>query len=158
MRGFLDTFENILLKLLYFFCILFLSIQLILITYMVIGRYIFSKVPGWVEESALFFMVWFSLLSIAIGILEDQHIQMEVIDFLVSKRLLKIIKVVCLSLLICFGIVMFIIGIQQVQFMQRTILSGIRISAAWLHASIPISGLCIFITSGLRLRRELWER
>ena len=57
-----------------YICKFMLVVQLVVVSGVVIGRYVFSVTPAWGEEMALFAMVWFGLLSASIGVRDDTHL------------------------------------------------------------------------------------
>lgn len=130
-----------------FICVVFLTIQVVAIIGMVVGRYFFNYVPRGTEELALFCMVWFSLLSIALSIKDDSHIKMEIMDVLVAPEKLKYFQYFAAIVMIIFSVLMIINGGKLVALTAPTTLSGIQISEGWLYLSIPVSGVCMAVMS-----------
>ena len=75
-----------------FCCVTLLTAQTLAIIMMVIGRYVFNKVPAWTEQFAIFCMVWFAMFSIALGVRRDSHVKVELIDTFASPRVLLFFK------------------------------------------------------------------
>ena len=128
-------------------CVIFLTIQVVAIIGMVIGRYFFNYVPRGTEELSLFCMVWFSLLSISLSIKDDSHIKMEIMDVLVAPEKLKYFQYFAAIIMVVFSILMVVNGGKLVALTSTTRLSGIQISEGWLYLAIPVSGVCMAVMS-----------
>jgi len=71
-------------------CKVMLSIQIVSVMIVVIGRYCFNHTPAWGEELTLFCLVWLSLLGAIIPLYEHKHLRMTSFDSKFSKKFLKI--------------------------------------------------------------------
>lgn len=98
-------------KIINFLCVVLLTAQTVSILIMVGGRYLFSHVPQWTEQFALFCMTWFAMFSIALAVRDDSHVKMEIIDYMVSPKGLKYVKLFGCICTAAFGMVMTIYGI-----------------------------------------------
>lgn len=139
----IDTIEKVINSI----CVIFLTIQVVSIIVMVIGRYLFKYVPRGTEELSLFSMVWFSLLSISLSIKDDSHIKMEIMDVLVAPEKLKYFQYFAAVVMIVFSILMVVNGGKLVVLCAPTTLTGIQISEGWLYLAIPVSGVCMTVMS-----------
>jgi TRAP-type C4-dicarboxylate transport system permease small subunit len=126
-------------------CKIMLALQVIITTYIVIGRYVFNSTPPWGEPAILLLMVWFSLLSSALAIKEDTHIRMSVIDLILPKRGLKVFKGFYAILITIFSLFMIKAGYELIILTQKSIIPGLKISSGWLYASVLVSGFCILV-------------
>ncbi len=124
----------------------FLVLMTILVNYTVVTRYFFSYTPEWGESGALFSMVWFGFLSLALGVRDDQHIAITILDRFLSQkaaRRLAFFKIIAIFL---FGIFMVKEGFVLVKIGLLNEVPGIYISSAFLYGAVPASGfaLCIY--------------
>ncbi|WP_069999482.1 TRAP transporter small permease [Cellulosilyticum sp. I15G10I2] len=129
------------------FCVVFLTLQVVSIIIMIIGRYFFNYVPRGTEEFALFCMVWFSLLSISLSIRDDAHIKMELMDVLVAADKIKYFQYLSALVNIIFSVFMISYGVELVKLTSSNILSTFRISEGFLYLAIPVSGVFMMIAS-----------
>lgn len=136
-------------KIINFICVVLLTAQTCAIIMMVIGRYIFNKVPQWTEQFALFCMIWFAMFSIALAVRDDSHVKMEVIDSLVSPKVLNYFKLfgnICTAF---FGVIMVIFGIQMTQLTWSTKLSAFRISTGIQYFSAVAGGFFMVLNAAV---------
>lgn len=124
-----------------FICVVLLTAQTVSILIMVAGRYIFSMVPAWTEQFALFCMIWFAMFSIALAVRDDSHVKMEVIDTLVSPRALLGFKLFGNICTMIFGIVMVIFGVKISKLTWATKLSAFRVPTGLQYFSAVAGGL-----------------
>lgn len=119
------------------------------VTYVAVMRYVFNSTPAWGESVALLIMVWFCLLSSALAVSKNIHLQMTVIDNFVSKNTIKLLEYFTVLLWIIFGLVMLIYGINLTKLANENIMTGIGLPSSILFAAVPFSGI-IFIIEGIK--------
>lgn len=135
-------------KIINFICVVLLTAQTVAIIVMVIGRYIFNYVPQWTEQFALFCMIWFAMFSIALAVRDDSHVKMEVIDNLVSAKVLNYFKLFGMVCTAIFGFVMVVFGMQVTKLTWGTKLSAFRISTGIQYFS-AVAGGFFMITNAI---------
>ena len=140
-----------------FICVVLLTAQLISILIMVIGRYIFSLVPSWTEQFALFCMTWFAMFSIALAVRTDSHVKMEVVDNLVSKRVLNYFKLFGMICTAVFGFVMVTKGVYMTQLTWSNKLSALRLPVGMQYFSAVAGGL-FMITNAIVYCLEMFVK
>jgi TRAP-type C4-dicarboxylate transport system permease small subunit len=121
-------------------------VQVVIVCYVVAGRYIFKKTPAWGEELSLLCMVWFSLLSASLAVRDNTHIRMSIVDAIFPKKVLKFIDRIFYLLNVAFSLFMIIEGTKLTLLTVRSIMPGIGISISWLYVSVPIAGLSLMLT------------
>ena len=124
-----------------FICVICLTVQVITIVVLVIGRYFFHKVPQGTEELALLCMVWMALLSICLNVRKDEHLKMEVVDLFCPESSIKYFQVICAVLTFIFSCYMIKYGYAIWTLKFGTVMSSLPISGAWFYAVIPLAGL-----------------
>lgn len=140
-----------------FICVVLLTAQIGSILVMVAGRYIFSKVPPWSEQFALFCMIWFAMFSIALAVRDDSHVKMEVIDTLVSPKTLLGFKLFGNICTMIFGIVMVIFGMKISELTWATKLSAFRVPTGLQYFSAVAGGL-FMITNAIVYCIEMFAK
>lgn len=126
-------------------CKVMICIQIISVTIVVIGRYVFNITPAWGEELTLFCLVWMCLTGAALPLRNNGHLQMTLIDRFCSPKELNIIEIVGDILIAVFSIVVFISGVVTTRQVSRTLLYGIRISKGFLYLAVPVSMLLFLL-------------
>lgn len=117
------------------------------VCFTVFTRYFLSYTPSWGEETALLCMVWFGFLSMAMGVRDDLHLSITILDnFLPASalRVLNLIKYVCTG---GYGLFMIFQGEKLVRVGMLNRFPGLQIVSAWLYAAVPVAGVAIAIFS-----------
>ena len=138
--------------------IFFMAVIATVVPYEVVGRYVFNRTPGWGEEGALFFMVWFCLISAALAIKEDRHLRVSVIEYFLNEKQLRVLDYINYIIILIFAGCMFWEGIKLTRLTALNIMPGIGIKSSWLFASVPVAGLALIITIIEKLREILCKR
>lgn len=144
-------------KIINFICVVLLTAQTVAILIMVFGRYIFNRVPPWTEQFALFAMTWFAMFSIALAVRDDSHVKMEVIDNLVSEKVLNYFKLFGCLCTAVFGIVMVIYGVKISQLTWTSLLSSFRVPVGLQYAS-AVAGGVFMITNAIVFCIEMFAK
>lgn len=154
-----EAFFSWLYRIVEWLCLLAMSMQVVIVVYVVAGRFLFNKTPRWGEELALLFMVWLSLLSAVLAVKNDLHIRVSIVDRLFGERGVKIRDTVYSLLCMAFSAALFVGGLRLTRMSARTILPGSGISLAWLNASICVAGFAlaliyVYVIGDLLCRRR----
>lgn len=152
--SFWSNFENRLERIALTVCKLFLLVQVTVVSYVVFGRFVLNKTPGWGEELALLCMVWFSMLSIGLGVKSDSHIRMNLYESLIPKRFHHLLEYLWFALDVGLALVLVVAGWQMAALAGYSTLSGLGVSSAFLFASVPAGGAFMLIAVVLRKLRE----
>lgn len=126
-----------------YFSKVMLALLVIIVSWVVLGRYVLSMTPAWGEELAKILMVWIALTSASMAIRTDTHLRLSLIDFILPKKYMKVIHWIVLFLMGAFAIFFIGAGIQLVQLTSTNTLPGLRISSAWLYLAVPVSGVAM---------------
>ena len=128
-------------------CNTLLAIQVFLVCYIVFTRFVLNDSPPWGEELALMLMVWFCLLSPPEALHENRHLNITLIQSVLPGSAIRIIDAINHGLILVFALFMVIEGTNLTLLTTRNILPGMGISASYLYASVPISGLLLAFAS-----------
>lgn len=124
-----------------------LLLMTLVVCFTVVTRYFFSYAPAWGEETALLCMVWFGFLSMAIGVRDDLHLSITILDRVLSKPVLKVLNLIKFACTGGYGAFMAIQGYPLVQVGLLNKFPGLGLTSAWLYAALPISGVAVVIYS-----------
>lgn len=108
-------------------------------------RYAFHYVPSWGEELALMSMVWFGFLSIALGVRDDGHIGVTILDPLLPKKVLYCFNLFKWACVLAFGVFMVTEGIGITKGGMKSKMTGLAISSGWLYVIVPVAGAFIVV-------------
>jgi TRAP-type C4-dicarboxylate transport system permease small subunit len=125
----------------------------------VFTRYCFSYTPSWSEDLALLCMIWFGFLAMALGVRDNGHLSITLMDLIFPKswiRPLDVFKYLCRG---GFGVFMVYYGYDMVVLGSRNTITGMSISSAWQYAAVPLSGVAIVVYSfeGIVCRLFGWK-
>lgn len=132
-------------------CMLLLTFMVVIVSYIVFGRYVMKSTPRWGEELALMTMVWIGLLSSTLALRDDRHLRMTILDLFLPAKYLRILDVFNEILVLGFAVIMIWQGIKITQIGMLNRLSGLGISSAYFYISAPIAGclMTLYATENL---------
>ena len=136
---------NIFTRLIKVACQVLLVTQVIIISYVVFGRFVLSSTPAWGEESALLCMVWFSLLSSVLAFKEGRHLKVCIADFILPSKVIKYFDIFVFAGVIIFSIFLLITGIDITKLTAGNTMTGMRIKSSWLYLSVPVTGVMMLL-------------
>lgn len=120
-------------------------VMTLVVCFTVLTRYGFSYTPSWGEETALLCMVWFGFLSTALGVRDDGHIGVTVLDSMLPKKTLRWLDLFKWAAVFAYGLFMLSEGWGLVKIGMRNNFPGLGISSAWLYSVVPIAGAAIMV-------------
>lgn len=141
MQKFFDAFFGLIA----WICKIMIMIQVVCVTIVVIGRYVFNVTPPWGEELTLFCLVWMSMIGMSLPIRDNTHLHITMFDNVFPKRVLSFLDKMADVIVVLFSIVIIVAGIGMTKQSARQILHGMRISKAYLYAAVPVSGITFLI-------------
>ncbi|MCF6097478.1 TRAP transporter small permease [Thermovorax subterraneus] len=120
-----------------------LVLMTLIVSWVVFSRYFLHKTPAWGEEASLLCMVWFGFLSMAIGVRDNLHLSITILDQFLSAGVLKILDWIKRVMIFGFSIFMIKEGIKMSQVATGNYMPGLKLNSAFLYAVIPISGIAM---------------
>jgi len=120
-------------------------VMTLVVCFTVLTRYGFSYTPSWGEETALLCMVWFGFLSTALGVRDDGHIGVTILDSMLQKKTLRYLDFFKWLAVFCYGVFMLVEGWTLTKIGLRNNFPGLGISSAWLYGVVPLSGAAIMV-------------
>lgn len=123
------------------FCLLSVLAMVIIVTLQVITRKVFNFVFFWSEEITLLLLAWFSFMGIAIGFREGLHLEMDLLEGFVSKKVIWILdKAIQLSTFL-FGLYLIIYGWSFTALMAESTLPATKMPNSVLYVVMPLTGI-----------------
>ena len=125
-------------------CVLCLATELVSVLVMVVGRYVFNKVPSWCDQLSLLALVWMVVLSIALAIYHESHMRVELVDAFASKKVITALKYLANVAGLIFSILMVWHGFVLVDLVKVAKISGLKISQSFLYVPLIICGTILY--------------
>lgn len=143
----LKTIERFVTGIMEYIGMTLLVLMTMVTCYAVFTRYFLAFSPGWAEETALTCMVWFGFLAMAIGVSEDLHIGITILDMYMSeqtKHCMDIFKYVAIA---AFSVILVSEGWTMTEIGMDNIMPGLGLPSGVLYAVIPLAGLAMIAYS-----------
>ncbi len=138
-------------------CRFFMLGMVLIVTIVVIGRFVFNTTPGWGEELAITCMIWFGLLSSAMAEKRNDHIRIKVLDTLYPKILVKIFRIAHYLAKLSFALILIVVGFKLTVFNIPVVMSGLPLSEAFIYAAGPVTGLIMLYFLLARFNKEIFS-
>lgn len=133
------------------FCKLCFIGMVLIIAYVVFGRFVLNNSPVWGEPIVLMCMVYMSLISASLAIRRDTHIRMTIIDYLAPPRVINILSATAQIMIFGFSIFMIVNGWQFAMLAGKNVITGVGIKSMWLYLSVPLAGVALALMELERL-------
>lgn len=148
MRAARKAFQ-LLFKALEWFAIICMVILTIIVFIDVILRYIFKQGFSWTQEVATLMLVWFSLIGMAIGVLEKIHISIEMFTSKLPKKAISVLDSINHILIAIFGGFMVYYGFLIMNMTKLSTLPATKMPSAVLYVILPLSGILVLLNAVL---------
>lgn len=135
--------------------VFFLAAMVVVISVVVIGRYVFNYSPPWGEEMGLFCMVWFSLLSSTLAIFGDHHIRVTILMHFLSKRQLIVCNLLVNFLLLGIMAFLTVKGFGLMVVTKNSLMGGSQIPFMYIYAAVPAGAVCMAIAIFYIIQKEI---
>ena len=138
-----------LFKALEWFAIICMVVLTIIVFMDVILRYIFKQGFSWTQEVATLMLVWFSLIGMAIGVLERIHISIEMFTAKLPEKAIQVLECIYHILIAVFGGTMVYYGLLIMNMTKLSTLPATKMPSSVLYVILPLSGLLVLINAFL---------
>lgn len=146
----MDNFKGKSEKILSLIITVFLISLVLVVSYIALMRNLFSSTPAWGESLALLIMVWFCLLSGALGVSNDIHIRMTILENFISEKKVRFLDHFANILWIIFGFCAVFKGMSLVRLGHNNIVTGINLPSSVIYMAVPIFGIIVLISTIIR--------
>lgn len=138
---------RLLFKALEWFAMICMVILTIIVFIDVILRYIFKQGFAWTQEVATLMLVWFSLIGMAIGVLEKIHISIEMFTSKLPKKAISVLESIDHILMAVFGGLMVYYGIVIMNMTKLSTMPATKLPSAVLYVILPLSGILVLLNA-----------
>ena len=136
-------------KIVMFICKILLIADIIITTWVVIGRYVpFVATPYWGEEIILTLMVYMAVLSATLAIRSRAHIRMTAFDSYLPKNVLKVSDLLADLAVMALGVVLVVYGVKFCNSplsLRGKYASIPTLSKVWQYLPIVVAGVGMII-------------
>lgn len=136
-----------LFKALEWFAMICMVILTVIVFIDVILRYIFKQGFAWTQEIATLMLVWFSLIGMAIGVLEKIHISIEMFTSKLPGKAIGVLESIDHILMAIFGGLMVYYGIIIMNMTKLSTMPATKMPSAVLYIILPLSGILVFLNA-----------
>lgn len=149
--------ESVLAKI-SFGCIVVASCALVVLIvtfgWLVFGRYVLNVTPTWVEQLALVLIGYIAFLGAAAGIHDDSHLGVTMFREAFGQRVSTMGVIIVDVILAIFSVVMFLAGIELMQFGWDTRLPMLNVPESVRTFSMVCCGglMAVFLISRIIIR------
>ena len=136
-----------LFKALEWFAIICMVVLTIIVFMDVILRYISKQGFSWTQEVATLMLVWFSLIGMAIGVLERIHISIEMFTAKLPEKAIQVLECIDHILIAVFGGTMVYYGLLIMNMTKLSTLPATKMPSSVLYVILPLSGLLVLMNA-----------
>lgn len=144
---FLRKLCRILFKALEWFAMICMVILTCIVFVDVILRYIFKQGFAWTQEIATLMLVWFSLIGMAIGVLEKIHINIEMFTAKLPAKAISVLDSINYILIAVFGGLMVYYGTLIMNMTKMSTMPATKWPSAVLYIILPLSGILVLLNA-----------
>ena len=109
----------------------------------------FFKVPfSWTDELARFTFIWFCLMGSVLTLRNKLHLGIDYFESLMSEKAKFYNRIFVYALIVAFGLLLGVLGIQLLGIVGRQLTPVMRIPMATVYFALPLAGF-LFVILGL---------
>jgi TRAP-type C4-dicarboxylate transport system permease small subunit len=128
--------------------------MVVIIFYVVFGRYILHSTPSWGEALSVALMGWFIFFGAAVGVHERTHLGFDVLIYMVPRPMKFLLRVISDLAVFCFGIGMVYFGYMLAEKTWDAIRPTLGIPDGVRYVPLALGGIliCLFSLRSLLAR------
>ncbi len=125
--------------------VFFMAVMAVTIPITVFSRYILQNTPTWTDETALFSLVWASMLGAAIGLRRGYQVGIRSLIEKSPRALSAIMEGSGFAFMIFFFAIMVIFGSKQTITNWRQLSAAMRLPMALPYLALPVGFLMMLL-------------
>ncbi len=120
---------------------------LLVLTYQIFMRYIFSNTPEWSEELSRYLFIWLIFLSGSFAVQKNAHIKIDSVEKIYPRKIKKIVFFLGDIVWLCISIFILYISTKFTieQYFSGSMSIALKTNMAFAYAAIPIGYLFLII-------------
>lgn len=116
-------------------------------------RYVVQSSLSWSEEVAILGFTWVVLLTASLGVREDSHVRITLIDDILPAKPRWALAQLILLAIAAFGLVMVWTGYTFIEFTLGQVSPAVQYPSWLMNSAVPVSGALITVHALARLQR-----
>ncbi|MDT4763061.1 TRAP transporter small permease [Sphaerochaeta sp. PS] len=151
LKKLLDSFFVWVLKL----AMVLLVAMVVLVFLNVVLRYGFSSGVYWSEEISLVIVIWFTFISMALGVKESLHINVDILPKKLPKAFFTTLECLRDALIVLIGGIMVFYGWKLTLNGAKSFLPATHIPNSINYLVLPVSGVFIILYASIHLYEDI---
>jgi len=135
---FLHKCNDVISKLASAVLVVAMAIIAITIPITVFSRYVLKNTPIWTDETALFALVWASMMGAAVGLRKGYQVGIRTLIEKAPKTVSAVLEAVGFVFMIVFFAVLVYFGLKQTLVNTRQLSAAMRVPMAIPYAALPL--------------------
>lgn len=132
-----------------------LMAMVVIVFFNVVLRYGFSSGIHWAEEISLVIVIWFTFISMALGVKENLHINVSILPRKLPPKFFLSLDVLKDLLEVLIGVIMIIYGWKLTLNGAKSFLPATQIPNSINYLVLPIAGIFIILYAVIYLTEDL---
>ena len=139
-------------------CMVVAGVQIVtlvlLMGWLVFGRYILNDTPTWIEQMAILLIAWITFLGAAIGVRDESHLSIDFIRESLPPVPRAVLRVLADVMVVIFCALMSWQGWKLVQTNLSREIPMLGLPEAWRYAALVAFGVLGLIFAAVRLAQR----
>jgi TRAP-type transport system small permease protein len=128
-----------------YFAMILIVIMTLVISVNVFMRYVLNSGLKWGEEVAKLLVVWFTYISLAVGVKQGLHISLGLLPKNLPRWFDAALDYLKIAVIISVAVVMIIFGFKLVSITSSSIMPATKWPSSTLYFIVPFSGILVLL-------------
>lgn len=123
------------------------GLQVIVVFFQVVMRFVFNNPPRWSEELAIYLQVWIVFLASSICIKEGSHLMVDYLVHYLPFRFKRRLKLLVMSLIMIFVSVLIVYGTKMLILTRFQTSPALHLPMDAVYLIFPVAGTLMLLES-----------
>jgi len=124
---------------------LILLFNTVIVFWAVICRYVLFRPQSWVQEIAIFLMVWAAFIGSSIATRKKMHVKVTFLRERLPLKYRNLLDIIIYLLIILFLIIIIKYSITMIQTTKLSRSPSLRMPMYWVYSSVPVGSALILL-------------
>jgi C4-dicarboxylate transporter DctQ subunit len=124
---------------------LILLFNMAIVFWAVICRYVLLRPQSWIQETAIFLMVWAAFIGSSIATRKKMHVKVTFLSERLPLKYRNLLDIIIYLLIILFLIIIIKYSITMIQTTKLSRSPSLRIPMYWVYSSVPVGSALILL-------------
>jgi TRAP-type C4-dicarboxylate transport system permease small subunit len=144
-KNFQPSIMDYLTKIVEFIMVSLTIVMVALVTYQVFERYILHYTPPWSEEMAVYLMIWFGIIGIAVGVRRGSHMALNFFADKMPHSVQNGLEYLKYFLILIYSSLLTYEGINMVELTMNQRSPAIGLPVGYVYLALPVSTTLIIL-------------